>query len=98
MVAFYGGQARAMIEEGAYPSTVDHAATNFGMRIGPLSMSDLVGLDLGSGAQKKNGEEGGGGVVCCVVGGVVCCGVLWSYSFLPGFFCFIYVKQLTIDF
>ena len=68
MVGFYGGQARVMVEEGAYPSTVDMGATNFGMRIGPLAMSDLVGLDLGSGAQKKNGEKGSGGV---------CCGVLW---------------------
>jgi 3-hydroxyacyl-CoA dehydrogenase len=55
MVSLYSAQARAMLEEGLYPSTIDSAATNFGMRIGPLSMSDLVGLDLGSGALKKAG-------------------------------------------
>lgn len=56
MVGFYGGQARVMLEEGAYPKDVDDAATSFGMRMGPLSMSDLVGLDLGSQATKKSGR------------------------------------------
>ena len=56
MVGFYGGQARVMVQEGLYPEQVDAAATNFGMRIGPLSMSDLVGLDLGAGAMKKAGR------------------------------------------
>ena len=47
MVALYGMQARVMLLEGAYPSDVDGAATRFGMRVGPLLMSDIVGLELG---------------------------------------------------
>jgi hypothetical protein len=55
MVNFYGGQARVMLEEGLMPEEVDGAATNFGMRVGPLAMSDIVGLDLGIQAWKKAG-------------------------------------------
>ena len=53
MVALYGAQARAMLLEGANPSDVDGAATRFGMRVGPLVMSDIVGLELGM----PRGEE-----------------------------------------
>jgi 3-hydroxyacyl-CoA dehydrogenase len=56
MVALYNGQARAMVLEGATPSQVDEAATKFGMKMGPLAMSDLVGLDLGIQAVKKRGD------------------------------------------
>jgi 3-hydroxyacyl-CoA dehydrogenase len=56
MVNFYGGQARVMLEEGLMPEEVDGAATNFGMRVGPLAMSDIVGLDLGIQAWKKAGS------------------------------------------
>ena len=47
MVGFYGGQARVMLEEGLLPQEVDGAAANFGYKVGPLTMSDIVGLDLG---------------------------------------------------
>jgi 3-hydroxyacyl-CoA dehydrogenase len=36
-----------MLSEGLLPEEVDGAAANFGMKIGPLGMSDIVGLDLG---------------------------------------------------
>jgi 3-hydroxyacyl-CoA dehydrogenase len=55
MVGLYGGQARVMLEEGAYPKDVDGAAKSFGMRMGPLSLSDIVGLDLGVQAVKNAG-------------------------------------------
>jgi 3-hydroxyacyl-CoA dehydrogenase len=38
MVALYGGQARAMLEEGALPHQIDQAAAAFGMAMGPLNM------------------------------------------------------------
>ncbi len=47
MIGLYGSQARRMLEEGSYPADVDGAATRFGMRLGPLGMSDMVGLALG---------------------------------------------------
>nr|QJU71803.1 peroxisomal bifunctional protein [Gambierdiscus pacificus] len=56
MVNFYGGQARVMLEEGASVEQVDAAATEFGMKMGPLAMGDLVGLDLGIQAKKKAGQ------------------------------------------
>lgn len=56
MVNFYTGQATVMLEEGASVQDVDGAATEFGMRMGPLAMGDLVGLDLGIQATKKAGH------------------------------------------
>lgn len=55
MVAFYSGAARDSIARGALPEEVDRAATEFGMRMGPMAMADLVGLDLGIQAWKKAG-------------------------------------------
>jgi len=51
----YSGAARVAIRQGALPEQVDAAATSFGMRMGPMAMSDLVGLDLGIQATKKAG-------------------------------------------
>ena len=47
MIGLYGGQARVMLNEGSDPWEVDDAAGNFGMRVGPFLMSDIVGLELG---------------------------------------------------
>ena len=55
MVAFYSGAARGAIAQGALPEEVDYAATEFGMKMGPMAMADLVGLDLGIQAWKKAG-------------------------------------------
>lgn len=56
MMALYSESARTMLEEGATPSQVDGVALAFGMRMGPLAVADLVGLDLGSQALKKTGQ------------------------------------------
>lgn len=55
MVNFYGGAARAALAEGALPIQVDTAAMKFGFGIGPLMMSDMVGLDLGMQGYKAAG-------------------------------------------
>ena len=47
MIGLYGGQARVMLNEGSDPWDVDGAASKFGMRVGPFTMSDIVGLELG---------------------------------------------------
>ena len=46
---------KGAIAQGALPEEVDQAAKNFGMRMGPMAMADLVGLDLGIQAWKKAG-------------------------------------------
>lgn len=56
MVTFYSGAARGMLEFGLLPEQVDGALAKFGMKMGPFSMADLVGLDLGIQAVKKAGR------------------------------------------
>jgi len=56
MVAFYSAAARQMVLQGVPPMQIDKAAMNFGMRMGPLAMGDLVGIDLGIQAVKKKGQ------------------------------------------
>lgn len=56
MVQFYSGSARKMLDMGLLPEHVDGAAGKFGMKMGPIAMSDLVGLDLGIQAVKKAGQ------------------------------------------
>eukprot|EP00010_Vexillifera_abyssalis_P003749 CAMPEP_0201556888 /NCGR_PEP_ID=MMETSP0173_2-20130828/58351_1 /ASSEMBLY_ACC=CAM_ASM_000268 /TAXON_ID=218659 /ORGANISM="Vexillifera sp., Strain DIVA3 564/2" /LENGTH=695 /DNA_ID=CAMNT_0047969447 /DNA_START=79 /DNA_END=2162 /DNA_ORIENTATION=- len=46
MIAKYSDQARAMLIEGALPAQIDKVALEFGMKMGPFQMADLVGLDL----------------------------------------------------
>lgn len=41
----YMNEAMALLEEGAEPRAVDKAATAFGMPMGPIALSDVVGLD-----------------------------------------------------
>ena len=55
MVGFTSGAARGALAQGALPEEVDRAAVDFGMRMGPMAMADLVGLDLGIQAWKKAG-------------------------------------------
>mmetsp|Transcript_91882 Transcript_91882/g.205273 ORF Transcript_91882/g.205273 Transcript_91882/m.205273 type:complete len:720 (-) Transcript_91882:56-2215(-) len=55
MINFYNFAARAMLEQGIGVPEVDSTATEFGMKMGPLAMGDLVGLDLGIQAKKKAG-------------------------------------------
>jgi len=46
MLGFYSKSARDVLMQGCLPYEVDGAAEAFGMRMGPLRMSDLVGIDL----------------------------------------------------
>ena len=52
----YSAAAREMLERGMLPEAIDGAATRFGMRVGPLAMADIVGIDLGIQAIKKRGQ------------------------------------------
>jgi 3-hydroxyacyl-CoA dehydrogenase len=46
MLAPYAREAGRLLLEGATPAQVDRALTGFGYAMGPLSMGDLVGLDV----------------------------------------------------
>ncbi|HMA10632.1 MAG TPA: 3-hydroxyacyl-CoA dehydrogenase NAD-binding domain-containing protein, partial [Steroidobacteraceae bacterium] len=39
-------EAVTLVEEGVSPATVDRAATDFGMPMGPVELADTVGLDI----------------------------------------------------
>lgn len=41
----YLNEAMVLLEEGAEPRALDKAATDFGMPMGPITLSDVVGLD-----------------------------------------------------
>ncbi|KAF4677362.1 hypothetical protein FOL47_001948 [Perkinsus chesapeaki] len=56
MLGPYGAEVRQMVEEGGDLSKFDAIATGFGMAMGPLSMSDLVGQDLFWRARKMAGN------------------------------------------
>ena len=47
----YVGEAVALLEEGADPEDVDRPLVEFGMPMGPLTMSDMAGNDIGYLAQ-----------------------------------------------
>eukprot|EP00966_Prymnesium_polylepis_P051832 1200224-Prymnesium_polylepis.1 len=51
----YSAAAADAVLEGASPAQVDSALEAFGMRMGPFLMADLVGLDLGQQAARKQG-------------------------------------------
>ena len=42
-----GAEAERMLMEGATPAQIDSVLYNFGFPMGPFSMSDLAGLDIG---------------------------------------------------
>src|SRR5438552_17564730 len=41
----YINESLVLLEEGAEPRALDKAATDFGMPMGPITLSDVVGLD-----------------------------------------------------
>jgi 3-hydroxyacyl-CoA dehydrogenase len=47
----YGAEASALLDEGASPSAIDDALVAFGMPMGPLTMSDMAGVDISHLAQ-----------------------------------------------
>ena len=53
MVSPYGREAQFLLEEGASPQQVDAALYRFGMAMGPLTMGDLAGLDIGWAGRKR---------------------------------------------
>ena len=55
MIGGYSRQANLMILEGALPAQVDKVIYEFGLAMGPFTMADMVGLDLGWRARKMMG-------------------------------------------
>ena len=55
MLGGYTRQAATMILEGATPAQVDKVTFDFGLAMGPFTMNDMVGLDLGWRARKMMG-------------------------------------------
>jgi 3-hydroxyacyl-CoA dehydrogenase len=47
MLQYYTGEAEFMLEQGATPEQIDRVAMEFGMPMGPISMRDMSGLDVG---------------------------------------------------
>ena len=47
MLFMRGAEAERMLMEGATPAQIDSVLYNFGFPMGPFSMSDLAGLDIG---------------------------------------------------
>jgi 3-hydroxyacyl-CoA dehydrogenase len=46
MFQFYNNAWEYLLEEGAAPEQIDHAALDFGMAMGPVAVRDLAGLDV----------------------------------------------------
>jgi 3-hydroxyacyl-CoA dehydrogenase len=55
MIGGYSRQANLMILEGALPAQIDKVIYDFGLAMGPFTMADMVGLDLGWRARKMVG-------------------------------------------
>ena len=53
MLSPYGREAQFLLEEGASPQQVDQTLYQFGMAMGPLSVGDLAGLDIGWAGRKR---------------------------------------------
>lgn len=58
----YMQEAMLMIEEGIAPETIDAAATDFGMPMGPILLADTVGLDVALYVSKVLAADLGGTV------------------------------------
>ncbi|KAJ9441831.1 Glyoxysomal fatty acid beta-oxidation multifunctional protein MFP-a [Diplonema papillatum] len=54
MMAMQG--ANKLLYSGLLPHVIDNAAENFGFRMGPMRMGDLVGLDLGAREREREGK------------------------------------------
>lgn len=53
MLRAYAREAGLLMLEGAAPSEVDSALTEFGMAMGPFAVADLAGIDIGYKARKE---------------------------------------------
>ncbi|HTQ77442.1 MAG TPA: 3-hydroxyacyl-CoA dehydrogenase NAD-binding domain-containing protein [Burkholderiales bacterium] len=57
MVEKYGQQSLFLVDEGCSPQHVDAAAYQWGMAMGPLTMGDMAGLDIGWEIRKRRYQE-----------------------------------------
>lgn len=57
MLEPYGREAHRLLLEGASPEAIDGAMTEFGMSMGPLSMYDLAGNDIGALIREQNKDQ-----------------------------------------
>lgn len=55
-------EAMMLLGEGYTPQAIDHAATQFGMRMGPVTLADMVGLDICYSVAKELTQAFGGEV------------------------------------
>ncbi len=55
----YMTEAQVMMEEGIPAETIDAAAREFGMPMGPIELADTVGLDVGLAVGKELAKPGG---------------------------------------
>jgi 3-hydroxyacyl-CoA dehydrogenase len=58
MLAGYRRESEFLLLEGASPEQVDHALTGFGMSMGPHTMGDMAGLDVGAAGRRRRRLEG----------------------------------------
>lgn len=47
MLQYYTSQSEFLMEQGASPEQIDRVAMEFGMPMGPVSMRDMTGMDVG---------------------------------------------------
>lgn len=56
MLSRYASEANKMLLEGATPQQIDGVLYDFGMPMGPFTMGDLAGIDVGYRARSENPE------------------------------------------
>ncbi len=57
MIEKYGQQSLFLIDEGCTPQQVDAAAQKWGLAMGPFTMGDMAGLDIGWEIRKRRYKE-----------------------------------------
>jgi 3-hydroxyacyl-CoA dehydrogenase len=57
MIEKYGQQSLFLLDEGCSPQQVDGAVQKWGMAMGPLTMGDMAGLDIGWEIRKRRYQE-----------------------------------------
>jgi len=57
MIEKYGQQSLFLLDEGASPAQVDAAAKTWGLAMGPFTMGDMAGLDIGWEIRKRRYKE-----------------------------------------
>ncbi|MDR5861220.1 3-hydroxyacyl-CoA dehydrogenase [Halomonas eurihalina] len=58
MLKGYGREAGILLMEGASPAQIDAAMSRFGMAMGPMTMGDLAGLDIGYRVREERRQRG----------------------------------------